>query len=309
MLGQIAQDHPELCGNETRIVPVPGSLSAAIDRSNGVAVLTLQMTGSAHAVKLPGVQQEIREVCPISGNRLIVFGWYQTIHVITVIDQTSGTVVDSFMAYDAVMSPDQHWLVMRGFYPLHPQVTPSEVYLLYDLSQSAAANRHGLTPYTADIPGWVVYPVVPKNAPIDPADVPDSEEHRFRSRTFQWSADSHSAVFADSMQDTLSIIVVTLGYDKIHTYVHPVSKSEVCMGAAASAGTSDLTLAHAEVSTLPVSSLVVHAEFSSLDSGTPCISTQLNLHLHDFQAARTEVYKPRERNQAVPIPRPVPESI
>src|SRR5260370_15341888 len=78
MLGQITQGHAELCGNQTRTVPVPANVSATLNRSNGVAVLTLQINGSAHAVELPGVQQEIREVCPLSQNRLIAFAWFQT---------------------------------------------------------------------------------------------------------------------------------------------------------------------------------------------------------------------------------------
>ena len=204
MLGQIAQDHPELCGNGSHVVAVPKNVSAVLNRSNGVAVLALQINGSAHTLELPGVQHEIREVCPISQNRLIVFGWYETMHVITIIDETHGSIIDSFMAYDPVMSLDQHWLVMRAFHSLHPQLTPSELYLLYDLSQSPAANRHGLTPYTADIPGWEVYPVTPKNAPLEERDIPESENHRFQSSTFYWVPDNNSLVFADSVQETLS---------------------------------------------------------------------------------------------------------
>lgn len=101
---QISQDHPELCGDNTRTVAVPADISATMNKSNGTATLHY---GPNRALELQGVNDEIRQVCPLASNKLNSFGWNFVGYEVNIIDLVRGAVVDSFVAYDPVMSPDQ----------------------------------------------------------------------------------------------------------------------------------------------------------------------------------------------------------
>ena len=252
-------------------------------------------------IDLPGVQDEIQQVCPIAQERLVVFG-YSGGYAVYIMDQKKGAVADSFMGYSPVMSPNQHWVIFREFYAYHTEFVVGEQYLLYDLSGSAASNRHGLTPYTSGIPGRSVYPTTPGSAPVDRRDVPESQGHRFRSTSFYWSRDSGFVAFADSVQGTFSLVLSSVAADKITTYVHPVSSSDVCSGdPPAVSDTSDLTLKHAEISSVGSSPVIV-AQFVS--GGRHCTPKEITLGLADSKLAETEVYEPRQRKAATPIKRP-----
>ena len=74
------------------------------------------------------------------------------------------------------MSPDQHWLIIRKFFPVHMDVPYTEEYLLYDLTKDGAGNRQpgvGLDE-PADV-GRPVYPVGLKNTDIDNINVPEEK--------------------------------------------------------------------------------------------------------------------------------------
>jgi hypothetical protein len=303
--GQIAQDHPELCGQGTRPVTLPENITAVTDGSSGVSELRLPVRGSSRSISLPGIQNEIRQVCPIGQDRLVVFAWDEGAYNITVVDRVNGTVVDSFMNYNPVMSPDQHWLIMRRFYSLHTDVNVSEQYLLYDLRASAAENRHDPKGDDREVAGAVVYPVVPQNSPFDPPDVSDAETQRFRSSSFFWAPASQALVFGDSVQDVLSIVLISVTDGGIKSYAHSVSLADVCREGtshdlnSSAILNSSLMLGHAEVASLG-STLVVMADFQLGSSS--CKPKRLTLSLDDFKIAETKLSRPRKRKQSTAIP-------
>jgi hypothetical protein len=180
---QISQNHPDLCGDRDRPAAVPPDLSATINKSNGTAALRF---GRNHAVALQGVNDEILEVCPMASNKLVVFGSTDVGYEVNSIDTRRYVVSDSFAAYAPLMSPNQQWIAYRHFSAPQSEIKISEEYLLYDLNASASANRHNLTAYTIDAIGWAMYPAVPRNAPANLLDIPQSEGHDWRSRSFFW---------------------------------------------------------------------------------------------------------------------------
>jgi hypothetical protein len=65
---QVPQDHPELCGKQAA---APPKVYATIDHSNGRAVLNI---GPEHSLALPGINDEIQEVCLVGPSKWVVFG-------------------------------------------------------------------------------------------------------------------------------------------------------------------------------------------------------------------------------------------
>jgi hypothetical protein len=139
--GQITQDHPELCGKVYDYVSVPSNVSATLDSNGGEAKVFLKTSDSVKEIAIPGVTDEIEEVCPIAANRLVVFGNASSAtHNIAFIDARNGSLVDSFYGTSPHMSPNQQWLVYRKFYA-RGALSPSDEYLLYDLRRTRSQNR------------------------------------------------------------------------------------------------------------------------------------------------------------------------
>jgi len=285
--GQISQDHPELCGTQSPVA-LPLGLTAQTDRSSGVSTLAFAAAEGVRSIRLPGVQNEIQQVCPISGNRLVVFGAHDgyTVHIV---ELRSGTVVDSFPSYSPVMSPDGRWLAMRVFHATQTEFPVSEQYTLYDLTRSAQSNRHGSSPYTSEIPGEAVYPVTATGAPANIADVPDSSRHEFRSSSFYWSADSRYLAFADSVGKSLSIVLVSIDGDKIGRFVHGVAQAEVCAERAA-------VMQGAQIYDSAGAGTTV---VTKLNSEGNCKPKDLTLTMSDFKRAAIEEHEPIKRKPAV----------
>jgi len=291
---QISQDRPELCGDRSRYTAVPLNISATINESNGSAVLSM---GPEHAIELQGVNEDILEVCPLASNKMVAFGSTGVGYQVNIIDTLHYAVADSFSASDPAMSPDQHWIAYRQFYPPQSEINISEEYLLYDLNASASANRHNLTPYTIDSIGWAMYPALPGGAPVDRGDIPESKRHEWRSKSFFWGPDSRSVVFADSVGKNLSLVVVLVASDKPQAYTHAVSTVEICDGAASEE--PYFTLDNASVTSDSGGGPGVVASFND-SSGSACQPRQLNLNFGDFKPARVEMYEHRKLKPAVP---------
>ncbi len=147
------------------------------------------------------------------------------------------------------MSPDQHWLVMRKFYPVHMSVPFTEEYLLYDLAKTAAGNRASGIPSDDDqTVGKTIYPLGLTNTPVDNVNVPESQTHKFYSDSFYWAPDSRAMVFADNLHGTLSVVLVTINGDATKTYVHPVTMAEACGDASKPTVSSySIQISHPEV--------------------------------------------------------------
>ncbi len=296
---QISQDHPELCGDKNRTVPVPADVSV-LARYDTLPVVTLGASGSARRIELPDSYfDEIQEVCPSPDSKLVVFGASEGSYRIHIIDQSRAGVVDSFWAYDSLMSPDHRWIASRDFYPPRGEVPTSEEYLLYDLTVDGKANRH-TSARGADVGwavGWAMYPALPGGAPVDLGDIPESKRHEWRSKSFFWGPDSRSVVFAGSVGKNLSLVVVLVTSDKPQAYTHVVSTVEICDGA--ESDESYFTLENASVTSDSGAGPGVVASFND-SSGSACRPRQLNLNFDDFKPARVEVYEHRKLKPAVP---------
>ena len=284
---QISQNHPELCGDSTKTVPLPPGMSATINHSNGAATLRY---GPNRAIDLGYAIDEVRQVCRVESDKLVAFTWDSIGYDVKIIEQSTGILVDSFAAYDPVMSPNQRWIASRNFYPPQSEIRISEEYLLYDLDASPSDNRHNPTPYTSGVLGWAMYPRFPGAAPMNLLDIPDSNLHLWRSKSFFWAPDSQSVVFADSVGPNLSLVLVVIKNDKPQAYTHSLSIDDPCSS----------TLEDASINPVPGRVPNVVARFSG------CEAQPLNLTSNDFQPAKIEVYEPRPRKKSTPKKAPKP---
>ena len=236
----------------------------------------------------------VDQVCPISKSRLLFFG--STIpgaYEIAIVDQGASKLVDLLDAYDPVVSPNQRWMVFRDFYAPQSDVPFSEEYLLYDLTKDKTANRMpGLTLYTADVAGRVVYPQVNQGSPFEHSGLKANQTHRFRSDSFYWATDSRAVVFADSVQTVLSVVLLVTNNDDVHAYVHPLAPTEACeQGEQGDVNTSELMISHAIVGLEQDGSRTIELQTRSSDYGA-CRPKQLILRLEDFKPASIETHEP-----------------
>ncbi|MGI9072920.1 MAG: hypothetical protein ACR2JB_16795 [Bryobacteraceae bacterium] len=292
---QVAQDHPELCGKPGTSIPLPPGLSIISDPSEGVAKLRVE--GSTSAIMFPGILGEVQQVCRISQDKLIVFGLATpALYNIEIVRPRDGSLLDSFYGFNPVMAPNQHWLVRRKFYPA--QATAAEEYLIYDLTQDWAHNRSsGVSRSDMDLVGKVIYPVVRGSEPYYSTNPPPQQAHIFRSDSFYWSPDSQALIFADSVMDKLSIVLVTIDQNETNAHVHSVSDAEACN---ASPGALPLMLSSAEIS-LPINE---HREvrLTFKTGNSPC-HKMLVLQSEDFTPARPEVHVAPHGKPSTPIDR------
>ena len=289
---QIAQDKPELCGKKNQFVPLPANISATQGDSGVFSTLFLKAAEMTSPAAIRVTMGSVDEVCPISQTRLVVFGNSNPATSIAIVDQKAGKLIDWFYAYDPAISPNQHWLVLRDFYPPQSEVPFSEEYLLYDLSKDKSGNlAPNLTPYTADTVGRVIYPAVDQNTPFEHSGLPQNQTHQFRSDAFYWSDDSQTLVFADSVQKVLFVVLVMIEGDQTHPFIHTLTAGEACEQG--SKGDIDnnsyLMLSHAQAG-----SNGIELQFRSSDYGA-CKPVPVLLNRSDFVPAEPEVHIPPHR--------------
>lgn len=281
-LGQVAQDHPELCGNANAAVPLPTDVSVTLDSSTASAELRVKASG--HTVRFPGVMEEVQQVCRISPDKWIVFGKATpALYNIEIVRPSDGSLLDSFYGFNPVIAPNQHWLVRGKFYPV--QAVTSDEYLIYDLTQDWAHNRSpGVSREDMDLVGRVMYPVVKGNEPFYSVNLPPQQTHIFRSDSFYWAPDSQALIFADSVLDKLSLVLVIIDQNETKAFVRSVSDAEACD---AGPGAPLLMLSSAEIS-LPINA---HREIRALfrAGSSPC-HKMLVLQSDDFTPAVPETH-------------------
>ena len=166
---------------------IPDGVSITVTPGQGTAVL---MVGRGDTITLPGVQDEIAQVCPIANDKLLIFGSAAGAYNIVVFDEAHRKVTYSFYAYDPKLSPDQRWIISRLFYPPQSEVGFSEEYVLYDLSKSAKKNSTAATDQVASEAERVIYPLVDTGQQLERTALPPEHTHKFCSDNFYWSPDS-----------------------------------------------------------------------------------------------------------------------
>jgi hypothetical protein len=262
--GQIAQTHPELCGKTDGVVVLQRNITASASGED--TILTIKLTPSTVNIKM-GAVDEVQQICPIAGGKLVAYGFIGGVaaYDIEIIDGSTGSVLDSFVAYSPVMSPDQRWIVYRSFYAPQSELSLSEEYLLYDLTAGPNENRIP-NPETgqAEDRGRVIYPAVPNGVPFNNLGLPPEQIHHLRSTGFFWARDSKSVVFADEIGGEMSIVWVSLNPDDNPiARVHPVRFDNICGKPEANQSTAILTLSNATVIEGPNGSQELHARFTS----------------------------------------------
>lgn len=279
---QIAQDHPELCARPSGYVPLPANVSASV--ANYTATLTLRLPSSTVAIEVKGAD-EVQQVCPLPGKRLLVFGPLndRSGYEIELIDAATGKELDSLLGRSPAMSPDQRWLAFREFYPAQSDIDQSESYWLYDLTKDRAGNKIPGTFYgDTGLVGYAIYPI---RREIPPGSrTPPSAEivHTFEGGAFHWAPDSKSLMFTDSTEKGDAIVLARIGSTGVTTYVYRPG-SGAC------------------------SSLIDQAYFD-VGQGSPGVEVQVTfrdgcpalfLHPQDFKPAEVEFYRPVQKRPSI----------
>lgn len=284
---QIPQNRPELCGKHGQTVPLPDGTTFSY--SDGLpSDLTLKlMDGTAKTVDLQ-LADGVPQVCPIAGSRLLVFGTVageDGPHV-WIVSQIDGSVLDHIGSRGPVVSPDQHWLIYRQFYPRNVEIV-AEFYFLYDLTSDMARNRPRQQEPGHPVPaGRQVYPVTANHLPLGHAESLEPL-HEFESESFFWSPDSQFVAFADATSDAKSIVLVKVGNNNLITYTHTLKENEICGGRAGMGGVLGPAMLHS-IEFVPAEAPLpdIWATFSQIRCEEP-----LRLHAQDFKPAEIEIHK------------------
>jgi len=288
---QMTQNHPELCGQPNSSIPVPVGVRWAppADPDTMRSTLFVKLPDGEHKLDLE-VWPTMDQICPLPNDQLVIFGELNDNYGIFRIERKTATIIDGLGGRDPMMSPDQHWLIMRPYRHFRSQRSNSEEYLLYDLTADAGKNRmKGLTPFTEGLIGRPVYPIPHDGVPFEFEDQPPEMTHVFRGNAFHWALDSSAVAFADSIQDKLSLVVVQMQSDGPSTLVYPLDVSGVCEPQ--TGDNSDFPvpmLTGVEFGSSRTLTINFAAEF-------PCKSAQMSLRLDDFRPPTPEVHTPPER--------------
>jgi hypothetical protein len=288
---QTAQSHPELCGRPGASTPIPDGVRWVPPPNDDTYASTLFLRNREGESRIElEVWPSMDQICPLPGDQLVLFGELNENYGIYRIDRKTASIIDGFGGRDPMMSPDQHWLIMRPYRHFRSERSDSEEYLLYDLTADAEKNRmKGLTPFTQGLKGRPVYPVPHDGVPFEFEDHPPELTHTFRSNTFYWAPDSSAVAFADSVMDKLSIVVVQVEPKGPSTLVLPVDVSGICepqVGENADYPIPTLT----GVDFGSSRTLIIHFTASEF-----CKSAQMSVRMYDFRPPTPEVHTPPKR--------------
>ncbi|HEX3681477.1 MAG TPA: hypothetical protein VHU83_02970 [Bryobacteraceae bacterium] len=293
---QVQQSSTALCGKRSH-VQTPGNIRFASDEANGVSYVRFDVRDEARTLTLHGVES-VEAVCSLAANESVIFGVLAggapAGFEVAIANPQDGALLDSWDSYTPVMSPDQRWIALRKFYPPQTALTISEEYLLYPLLK-VQAEAHAPRNQSAEPPSSaiVVYPSGQTNAFMSNIGVPADQVHVFRSKSFYWSEDSHAVLFADSVQESLSAILVQLNDGGVTTLVYPLSPANVC-GTESPPDLTGVTMADADVG--PDGGdrgREIQMKFES--SSSACKSRLIVLGSSDFQRPKPEYHPAGKR--------------
>lgn len=191
-----------------------GAVSDAVESRKGnddQIVLSITNEHGQQDAKLPFGIMRIEDIRR-SAHRLIVIG--EIAHgasQVTIFKVNDGTVRDSFIAFDPVVSPDGRFIAFVKWFlsdsaSFPDGSLPDYHEMLYDMTKNALANRPaGVAPDDKFDVGFNVYP---GNGNKDSDySAPARLAHSFTGWAF-WSPDSTKLVFADQAQSSLKLVLV-----------------------------------------------------------------------------------------------------
>jgi hypothetical protein len=186
-----------------------GAVSDAVESrcSDHQIVLSITTEHGRQDMKLPSWIMRIEDIRR-SADRLIVIG--EIAHgasQVTIFKVNDGTVRDSFIAFDPVVSPDGRFIAFIEWFlsdsASFPDGSLPDLHaMLYDMTKSALANRPAGAPANDFDAGFNVY----GNKDSDYS-APARLAHSFTGWAF-WSPDSTKLVFADQAQSSLKLVLV-----------------------------------------------------------------------------------------------------
>lgn len=303
LFGQIEQLHPELCGKPDQVIAAPSNISIVLDRSLGSGDLYIKGTSLTTKISIPGVIDDVDQVCPLSDGRFVFFGGTYNSSNIIVVDNKTASLVDAFYGFDPLMSGDQRWIVYRKFYPIHTEEPTSEEYLLYDLTKTPAEQRPPGMPRNDDTDvGTPIFPLGATNSLADNIGLAPNQQHRFGSKRFYWAPNSRAILFGDRVQGKFSIVLVRLD-DKGNatTLVHPVPLTEVCARETIAGGPVLLSIDQPVTWANEGTDRSMRVTVSTSESA--CAPKTLELHVEDFRPAEPEIHVSPKRKRAVVLQR------
>lgn len=220
---QIAQDRPDLCGRSGESIPLPPGTTFSVKESSD---LTIRLRNGRTATIDIDPAESVLQICPIAGERLLVFGTVAGGDgpLVWIISLEDGTKLDGIGARSPSVSPDQRWIAYRKFYPRFSALYTDE-YLIYDLAKSPSGSPAAVRQ---------MYPPTVNHAPFYGA-YDENRLHTFASKAFFWSPDSRFVMFADSMGEDgareFSVVAVDVQARALTAYTHRVDPQELCNGA------------------------------------------------------------------------------
>jgi hypothetical protein len=290
LLGQIAQSHPEFCGISGGINPqLPPDVSATVTDDKAVLHIRRDTTDADVPLMLGTLASsisEIAEVCPLTDGRLVVFGkgWWETnVHVV---DRAKAAQLDSFSAYDPVLSPDQRWIAYVKFGD--PRVEGSSEYMIYDLSKTSQQNRPpDVGPTDTINVGRVIFPPGHQNFSGGNIDLPEELRHFGSGRLF-WAADSRAILFEDRTPGDTGIVLVTIDEKgPLSVSRHPLSASEICGRDTPAGSTYTWKLDSVDIRPGAAGNRAILLDLSA-KGGDLCTPHVLQLSREDFKTAKME---------------------
>jgi hypothetical protein len=290
LLGQIAQSHPEFCGIPGGINPrLPPDVSGTVTEDRAVLHIRQGTTDAVVPLMLGTLQSyvsEIAEVCPLANERLIVFGegmWATNVYMV---DWAKAVQLDSFTAYNTVLSPDQRWIAYAKFYPA--QVEGSSEYMIYDLAKTPEQNRPaGVEPTDTENVGRVIFPPGHQNFPGSNTNLPEELRHVGASRLY-WAPDSRAILFEDRTPSDAGVVLVTIDEKgKPSAFRHSLSASEICGRETPAGSTQSWKLDRVDIGPGAAGSRAILLDLSTI-GGDRCTPHVLQLRSEDFKTAKVE---------------------
>lgn len=166
-------------------------------------------TGTTSSVELPSDMAQVNYVRRGPSNRFTVVGMVNgDAWEVAILQVDTARIVDHFLCYEPMASPDGHYVAFTKFFPTHFVYTVTDNYMLYDVARSSEENRpRGVSSSDPINVGTCVYPAGFGNHENDNTRAAPGNEHSMASSVY-WRDDSVLYAFADRNRAETSLILV-----------------------------------------------------------------------------------------------------